>query len=87
MPTQTQNFTPTGLRRWLFAPLAQAPVAVAPAGRTVCNCFGTGEAKIRELLGQGLDLEEVQSRLQCGTSCGSCLPELRRLAGGIPVPA
>jgi assimilatory nitrate reductase catalytic subunit len=67
------------LRRWLFAPLAQPPVAVATAGRTVCNCFGVSESQIDELLRAGASLGQVQEQLKCGTSCGSCLPELRRM--------
>ena len=68
------------LRRWLFAPTAQPPAGLAPAGRTVCNCFGVADTDIKALLGQGLALEQVQAQLKCGSSCGSCLPELRRMA-------
>jgi assimilatory nitrate reductase catalytic subunit len=68
------------LRRWLFAPVAQPPAGLAPAGRTVCNCFGVTDSEIKTLLGQGLALEQVQAQLKCGSSCGSCLPELRRMA-------
>jgi assimilatory nitrate reductase catalytic subunit len=68
------------LRRWLFAPVAQPPVAVAAAGRTVCNCFGVSESQILELLCAGTSLTQVQEQLKCGTSCGSCLPELRRMS-------
>jgi assimilatory nitrate reductase catalytic subunit len=67
------------LRPWLFAPLARPPAALPAAGRTVCNCFGVSEPSIRRAVAQGADLERLQSRLKCGTSCGSCLPELRRL--------
>ncbi|MDO8788185.1 MAG: molybdopterin-dependent oxidoreductase [Sulfuritalea sp.] len=68
------------LRRWLFAPAAKPPAGLAPAGRTVCNCFGVTDTEIKALLGQGLDLAGVQAQLKCGSSCGSCLPELRRMA-------
>ncbi len=68
------------LRRWLFAPSATPPVAMGSAGRTVCNCFGISESAIKGLLQQGSDLAGVQAQLKCGTSCGSCLPELRRMA-------
>lgn len=68
------------LRRWLFAPAAQPPVAITAAGRTVCNCFGVSESQIDELLRAGASLTQVQDQLKCGTSCGSCLPELRRMA-------
>lgn len=52
--------------------------------RTVCNCLGITEAAIREGLAdtQGNPeerLQRLQHRLRCGTQCGSCLPELKRL--------
>jgi assimilatory nitrate reductase catalytic subunit len=67
------------LRPWLFAPIARPPVAQPEGGRMVCNCHGVSEAAIRTELGTGADLAQLQARLACGTSCGSCLPELRRL--------
>ncbi len=73
------------LRPWLFAPRARPPAAAPAAGRIVCNCFGVSEAAIREAVAAGESLEAVQARLQCGTSCGSCLPELRRLMRERPV--
>jgi assimilatory nitrate reductase catalytic subunit len=75
------------LRRWLFAPSSKPPLAMASAGRTVCNCFGVSETQINALYSQGADLETVQARLKCGTSCGSCLPELRRMAVAAKVTA
>lgn len=69
------------LRPWLFAPVARPPQGLAGAGRTVCNCFGVSEAAIREAVAAGADLERLQADLRCGTSCGSCLPALRRLVG------
>jgi assimilatory nitrate reductase catalytic subunit len=38
------------------------------------------EAEIRAAVAGGARLEELKSRLCCGTECGSCVPELRRLA-------
>ena len=67
-------------RRWLFAPLATVPVARADAGRTVCNCLGVTDRQIGALLEQGVDLAGVQAQLKCGTECGSCVPELKRMA-------
>lgn len=67
------------LRPWLFAPIARPPVAPPEGGRMVCNCHGVGEAAIRTELETGADLAQLQARLECGTSCGSCLPELRRM--------
>jgi len=67
-------------RRWILAPIASTPTGQTPRGRVVCNCFDVSEARIRAELGAGATLEQVQELLQCGTSCGSCLPELRRMA-------
>ncbi len=74
------------LRPWLFAPLASPPVGNmgVAEGRTVCTCMAVGELAIDTLCAQGADLETLQSRLGCGTVCGSCLPELRaRLAASV----
>jgi assimilatory nitrate reductase catalytic subunit len=70
--------------RLLLAPGAKPPSALKPAGRQVCSCFNVGEPQIRERLTQcrGTDdqrLAELQQALKCGTNCGSCLPELKRL--------
>lgn len=69
----------------LLAPTAQAPLAMAARGRIVCSCHGVGEAPILAALqaatgDAGGKLAAVQQQLGCGTGCGSCLPELRRLA-------
>ena len=68
------------LRKWLFAPLATPPTAGPARGRIVCNCFDVSENEIRADLAAGLDFATLQQKRQCGTSCGSCLPELKRLA-------
>ena len=33
-------------------------------------------------LAAGLDIAALQEKRKCGTSCGSCRPELHRLASG-----
>jgi assimilatory nitrate reductase catalytic subunit len=48
-------------------------------GRAVCACFGVSEQAIRAAFGAGATLSDLQAELKCGTNCGSCLPELRRL--------
>ena len=81
MREQIASQNPLGdLRRWLFAPVAQPPVATPVAGRTVCNCLGVSETQINDLLRAGASLSSVQEQLKCGTACGSCLPELRRMS-------
>ncbi len=72
------------IRRALLAPTGAAPVRTAAAGRVVCSCLGVSEAAVRNLLPElppspGEALRAVQARLGCGTGCGSCVPEVKRL--------
>jgi assimilatory nitrate reductase catalytic subunit len=67
-------------RALLFPSLAQTR-AVAPRSRVLCNCFNVSETAVDSfILGctQRDALAALQQALGCGTSCGSCLPELRR---------
>lgn len=73
------------LRRWLLAPLSTPPGSAGGAkGRTVCSCMNVGEAAIRAGIERGLDLDGLKRELKCGTSCGSCVPELKRLLTTAP---
>ena len=74
--------------RQLLAPGAQAPAALRDAslaqGRQVCGCFGVSDTAITGVLEgcEGSDSERLaalQGQLRCGTNCGSCLPELKRM--------
>ena len=70
--------------RLLLAPGAKPPVAVQSRGKQICACFNVTEAAISQQLGQcaGFEnerLEQLQGALKCGTNCGSCLPELKRM--------
>ena len=38
------------------------------------------ENEIAACLSGGGDVAEAQHKLKCGTGCGSCVPELKRLA-------
>ena len=67
------------LRAALFAPLSQRPGAHTPRGKIVCTCLDVAEGPIRAALEKGESLEKVQATLKCGTSCGSCVPELKRI--------
>ncbi len=61
-----------------WALLAATPTA--PQSRQVCACFEIREATITEAIEQGAStLADLQSRLRCGTNCGSCIPEIDRL--------
>jgi assimilatory nitrate reductase catalytic subunit len=68
------------LRPWLLAPIAQPPSGQLTRGRVICNCLDVAEDEILGAYAAGSTLSELQEKLKCGTSCGSCLPELKRLA-------
>ena len=62
----------------------RAPLALPARGRQVCSCFDVGEAQIAGVLDHAAGavdakLAQLQAELRCGTNCGSCLPELRRI--------
>jgi assimilatory nitrate reductase catalytic subunit len=70
--------------RLLLAPGAKAPMAVASRGKQVCSCFDVSESQINTALQQLVGPPEavllaLQDQLQCGTNCGSCVPELKRV--------
>jgi assimilatory nitrate reductase catalytic subunit len=69
------------LRPWLLAPISAPPAGQTQRGRIICNCLDVSEQEIIHEFKNGLDLTAVQAKLKCGTQCGSCLPELKRLSG------
>ncbi|WP_137895562.1 nitrate reductase [Ramlibacter sp. 2FC] len=70
--------------RLLLVPGAKAPVAIQSRGRQVCTCFNVTDeaitAKLQDCRGSEDErLAALQGSLKCGTNCGSCIPELKRL--------
>ncbi|MFI4928350.1 MAG: molybdopterin dinucleotide binding domain-containing protein, partial [Burkholderiales bacterium] len=70
--------------RLLLSPGAKAPVAVQKKGKQVCTCFGVDAPAIEAQLAQCTGgpeqrLAALQASLRCGTNCGSCVPELKRM--------
>ena len=63
---------------------SQATVIEA-RGRIVCNCLNVAESEIVEALAARPSdapeeaLSGLQRTLRCGTSCGSCVPELKKI--------
>ncbi|MCT4713623.1 nitrate reductase [Enterobacteriaceae bacterium H18W14] len=58
----------------------KAPGAVNDTGKTICSCFGVGEKTILAAIATGCQsVTMLGEKLQCGTNCGSCIPELRAL--------
>jgi len=74
--------------RLLLVPGAKAPVAVRSRGKQVCTCFNVTDQAIAEHVARADGDEEqrfasLQAALKCGTNCGSCVPELKRLVRGV----
>jgi assimilatory nitrate reductase catalytic subunit len=74
----------TTIGRLLLRPGATPPTGFASRGPVVCNCWNIGEntieAALEQLDGDAVErLAALQAKLRCGTQCGSCLPELKRM--------
>jgi assimilatory nitrate reductase catalytic subunit len=72
------------IRRLLLSPATHAPSGFILSSRVVCQCWNVSEddivTSLDEIVGEpGERLAKLQDRLKCGTSCGSCAPELRQL--------
>ncbi len=67
------------LRKWALAPLNIPPTGQKNRGKIICNCLDVSENEIIETCEEGADLQTLQAKLKCGTECGSCVPELKRL--------
>ena len=72
------------LGRLLLSPQSTAPKGFKSRGRAVCNCFNISESQIVQVLDKSngtaeAQLAALQSNLKCGTNCGSCIPELKKI--------
>jgi assimilatory nitrate reductase catalytic subunit len=56
-----------------------ADASVPGSDPAVCACFKVLESEIRAAVAAGATLAQLKRDLKCGTNCGSCVPELRRL--------
>ncbi len=80
---QTQESTESYGRRLLMTG-HQPPVALKDVGQTICTCVGVKDVAIQNWLkahpGEDDDpLEAMKAQLKCGTECGSCVPQLKRI--------
>ncbi|MDQ3204770.1 MAG: molybdopterin-dependent oxidoreductase [Pseudomonadota bacterium] len=77
------------LRRWLLAPLSAPPgdASMPAAGsKILCNCMNVSQGAICTDISSGLDLPGLKQKLGCGTQCGSCVPEIKRLLAAAAQP-
>ena len=91
--TRTQSWITTLLQdelpaqaygRALLLPGTKPPVQLVSRGQQVCACFNVADTTINAHLascqGEAKErLASLQSALQCGTHCGSCVPQLQRM--------
>jgi len=70
----------------LLIPSAKAPKGFKPRGKVVCNCFNVAESDILESLAASpagtspeAALALLAQNLRCGSNCGSCVSELRKI--------
>ncbi|MFM1949736.1 MAG: hypothetical protein RL706_1757 [Pseudomonadota bacterium] len=80
---QTQQSTESYGRRLLMTG-QKPPLALKDAGQTICTCLGVKAVAIADWLqanpGQeAAQLAGLQNNLKCGTQCGSCVPQLKRI--------
>jgi assimilatory nitrate reductase catalytic subunit len=81
------------LGRLLLMPSNQAPQNFKSRGRIVCNCFNVAETEIvdaltaQSALAPAARLAGLQQQLKCGTNCGSCIPELKKIIFDRRMPA
>jgi assimilatory nitrate reductase catalytic subunit len=72
-------------------PGAKPPLAVQARGKQICTCFNITESDIATQLSrckgnEDQRLAQLQGALKCGTNCGSCLPEVKRMVR-LSIPA
>ena len=92
LKTLLQEGTPLNwpARQWLMASDAP-PEGAAPVSRQVCSCLNVREDAITSCLQTQAGSEDqrlagLQGQLRCGTQCGSCVPELRKIIRLVPQP-
>ena len=76
------------LRRWFLAPISTPPGGSSnQVDKTLCNCMNVSQNQICAGIERGLNLDGLKQELGCGTQCGSCVPEIKRLLNSVAVPA
>jgi len=64
--------------RFALAPCSTPPVSIA-SRNIVCKCADVSDQQIKAEIAQGADLPALQQNLKCGTFCGSCVPDIKRM--------
>ncbi|TAK89912.1 MAG: nitrate reductase [Burkholderiaceae bacterium] len=72
------------LRLLLLMPTTKPPAGFHARGKVICSCLNVAESEIAETLEELSGppealLSALQGTLKCGTNCGSCVPEIKRI--------
>lgn len=75
------------LLQWIDSGLAPASIAQVLMGRApataraqiICTCENVSDQAINSAIDAGQPLEQIKTTLKCGTACGSCLPQIKRM--------
>jgi assimilatory nitrate reductase catalytic subunit len=75
--------------RHLLVAGGKPPLATGPRARQICTCLNVSDVAINACLvrsGGHPDqrLSALQASVKCGTQCGSCVPELKRMIAATP---
>jgi assimilatory nitrate reductase catalytic subunit len=47
--------------------------------------MNVSENAVCDAIAKGLDLSQLKTQLGCGTMCGSCVPEIKRLLTAVAI--
>ena len=80
---QTQQSTESYGRRLLMTG-QKPPIPMKEVGHTICTCLGVKDVAIKNWLKnhpgeENSQLDGLKTNLKCGTECGSCVPQLKRM--------
>lgn len=68
-----------GPRHAIFLRGDDAQRGQAPRTRIVCHCTQVAQTQIEQAIAAHGTLDDLKSTLGCGTVCGSCVPEIKRM--------
>ena len=80
-----QGINPTSLGRMILAPTKIAPMAIKASSPPICICFNVNADTILKEIHSTQDQTaekcflQLQEKTQCGTNCGSCKPEIKKM--------
>ena len=80
-----QGISPSTLGRMILAPSKTPPMPIKVSSPPICNCFNvTAETLLKEINLSGSNtidqcFAQLQEKTQCGTNCGSCKPEIKKM--------